>query len=185
MKVKFTFLLIVCAMFSNTINASGHRVTNAPYQKITGNPFTINAYKELYGRSPNMWEQNLFNYNNGSWSSYDNFKTYVFQFQNSINSYNIKFAFGPARNKDQVIVGFIVNKQLIAADVILKVSGYIVSSGGSSVIAAGGNTVTLKGAGSFKVTKTTPGAVFGGAKMDIPKGAQRFLTSGIGALIIK
>ncbi len=185
MKVKFTFLLVVCTVFSNTINASDHRVNYAPYQKVTGNPYTINAYKELFGRAPNTFEQNLFNYNNGSWSSYDNFKTLVSQFQGSMIGYNMKFAFGPARNKDQVIVGFIINNRLIAADVILKVSGYIVSSGGSSVIAAGGSTVTLKGAGSFKVTKTTPGAVYGGAKMDLPKDAQRFLTSGIGALIIK
>ena len=176
---------MVCALFSNIINARDYSVHHAPYQKITGNPYTINAYKELFGRAPNTFEQNLFNYNNGSWSSYDNFKSLVSQFQSSMIGYNMKFAYGPARNRDQLIVGFIVNNRLIAANVILKVSGYIVSSGGSSVIAAGGSSVTLKGAGSFKVTKTTPGAVYGGAKMDLPKGAQRFLTSGIGALIIK
>ena len=184
MKVISTFLLILCAITYNSVSANPNYSTPnyITYQVFKGDPFIVKAYKELYKRSPNIWELNIFNYNNGSWSSYEYARKYVQDFQTSMQRQNVKFAFGPAKSKSQVVVGLIVNNQLIAADVIGTAGGYIVTSGGSNVIKQGGTKVTLDGK-SFKITPETAGFSFGAA--DAPKGTQRFLTTGPGAILVK
>ncbi len=42
-----------------------------------GDPWIIQAYKELYSRQPTPSELNINNYNNGSWKSYPELKQYV------------------------------------------------------------------------------------------------------------
>src|SRR6476620_1219779 len=40
-------------------------------------PWIMNAYKQLYNRNPTAEECNIRNYNNGSWTSYDELVRYV------------------------------------------------------------------------------------------------------------
>jgi hypothetical protein len=173
-------------MCYGSVNANNYLAGNyIVYQTFKGDPYILKAYQELYKRQPNAWELNIFNYNNGSWASYDYIKKYIQDFQTYMQRQNVKFAFGTTKNKAQVVVGLIVNNQLIAADVISIGGGAIVAQGGSSVLAQGGAKVAIKGGSSFKITKDIAGFSFGSGADAPPKGTQRFLTSGPGALIVK
>src|SRR3712207_735827 len=41
--------------------------SQASASQLKGDTWIFNAYKELYGRQPNVWELNVQNYNLGSW----------------------------------------------------------------------------------------------------------------------
>ncbi len=46
-----------------------------------GDPWIIQAYKELYNRQPSSTELNIKNYNQGSWSNYAELKNYVLMYK--------------------------------------------------------------------------------------------------------
>jgi len=49
-------------------------------------PWIIQAYKELYGRTPNATECNIRNYNNGSWNSYNELVSYIKKYKGAVSS---------------------------------------------------------------------------------------------------
>lgn len=72
MKTKslFLFVALCWAFSSNAQNCD---------------PWIVKIYSELYGRIPNAYECSISNYNNGSWNSYDQLKSYIIAFNNNNN----------------------------------------------------------------------------------------------------
>ncbi|ANE52140.1 hypothetical protein [Flavisolibacter tropicus] len=70
MKQKL-LLLSLCALFA---------FFNAQAQC---DPWIVKAYKQLYNRTPSADECNIRNYNNGSWSNYNELETYIKNYNNA------------------------------------------------------------------------------------------------------
>ncbi|HYH15556.1 MAG TPA: hypothetical protein VD794_10060, partial [Flavisolibacter sp.] len=60
-------------------------------------PWIVQIYKSEFGREPNATECNIKNYNNGSWASYDQLKSYIRQYKTQTTA-------APATNCDLWIV---------------------------------------------------------------------------------
>lgn len=75
MKIKF--------LFATLIGLSLSSITARAQQ---GDPWILQAYRELYNRQPTAAELNINNYNRGSWSNYAELKNYVSKYQSSKGS---------------------------------------------------------------------------------------------------
>ncbi|HEY1199878.1 MAG TPA: hypothetical protein VGE79_02805 [Niastella sp.] len=159
---------------------------------LTGDAWIFQVYKELYNRQPNAWELNIKNYNNGSWNNYDELKKYIGEFQSSLNKQNLQIKTA-AWNNNNVLVGFFINGQQVAVNVVSPGGGNVVSAGGANVVSAGGaNVVSAGGAnvvspggGNIIVNTNMAGVNFGGRYSVQSAGTKVISTSGSGALIIK
>lgn len=158
---------------------------------LTGDPWIFQAYKELYNRQPNAWELNIKNYNSGSWNNYQELKNYITEFQKSLNKQNLQVKTAPWNNN--VLVGFFINGQQVAVNVVAPGGGNVVAAGGANVIAAGGGNVVAPGGanviapggGNIIVNTNMAGVNFGGRYSVQSAGTKIVSTSGNGALIIK
>lgn len=113
--------------------------------KLTGDPWIFQAYKDLYGanRKPNAWELNIKNYNNGSWTSYEQLKQYVAKYQNMLMEQGIEMKSG-GYNGNVLVAFFKLGKQ-VAVNVVAAGGGNVVAAGGANVVAAGGANVVAAG----------------------------------------
>ena len=66
-----TLQIVFCLLLTTSVKA----------QRV--DPWIVQAYQELYKRYPTTEETNIYNYNNGSWNSYDQLKGYI---RNYINN---------------------------------------------------------------------------------------------------
>lgn len=55
--------------------------SQASTPSVSCDPWIVQIYKNEFGREPNATECNIKNYNNGSWSSYDQLKGYIRQYK--------------------------------------------------------------------------------------------------------
>lgn len=98
-------------------------------QKLIGDPWIFQAYKEMYGRSPNAFELNINNYNLGSWNNYGELKKYIQEFQS--NGYNIKTTALP---NDQSAVVYWEDNQPVAWALISNKGGGLIGDATSTLI---------------------------------------------------
>lgn len=164
----------------------------APMPTLKGDPWIFKIYQEVYHRQPNAWELNIHNYNNGSWSNYNDLKNYVVQFQNSLKQNNVDIKTGPF-GSDKLAVGFYINGKQVAVNVVDANGGNVIAAGGGNVIAAGGDNVIAPGGGNviapgggnIIINNSMAGVNFGGSYTVQSVGTKVVPTSGKGALIIK
>lgn len=114
-----------------------------PMPKLKGDPWIFQAYTELYGRQPNAWELNIYNYNNGSWGSYAQLKGLVQGYQNYLSQQGIEIRTGGYNGN--VLVGFFRNGKQYGANVVAAGGANVVAAGGANVVAAGGANVVAAG----------------------------------------
>ena len=170
------------------------KTASAPAQMpaLKGDPWIFQAYKELYNRQPNAWELNVNNYNSGSWKNYAELKSYIRDFESSISRQRLDIKTGPWANNN-VVVGFFINGQQVAVNVVAAGGGNVVAAGGANVVAAGGanvvaaggGNVVAAGGGNILVNTNMAGVNFGGRYVTQSAGTRVVTTSGKGALIIK
>jgi hypothetical protein len=173
---------------------NSQKATSAPAQMpaLKGDPWIFQVYKELYNRQPNAWELNVNNYNSGSWKNYAELKSYVRDFQSSISRQRLDIKTGPWTNNN-VVVGFFINGQQVAVNVVAAGGGNVVAagganvvaSGGANVVAAGGGNVVAAGGGNIFINTNMAGVNFGGRYVTQSAGTRVVTTSGKGALIIR
>jgi hypothetical protein len=165
--------------------------SSATMPALTGDAWIFQVYKELYNRQPNAWELNIKNYNNGSWNNYDELKKYIGEFQSSLSKQNLQIKTGAYNGN--VLVGFFINGQQVAANVVAAGGGNVVAAGGANVVSAGGANVVSAGSanvvaaggGNIIVNNNMAGVNFGGRYSVQSAGTKVISTSGSGALIIK
>ncbi len=176
---KIVFTSMLCSLFFIALSAGARKIDAFPHVHSflqATDPWIINAYRELYGRQPNVLKVNIHNYNNGSWSSYPELKGYVQAFQNSLRQQNIKIVTGATKN-GQTIVGLFMNGQLLDASIVAQ-------GGGNIVAQEGGNLVGPSG-GTFQKTNATAGFSVGSSIGLLAGGTRRIVTSPKSAFIIK
>ena len=164
---------------------------NRPGNFLKGDPWIFQSYAELYDRAPTAWELNVNNYNSGSWNNYAELKNYVQAYQASLKKQSMDIKTAPYNGN--VLVGFFINGQQVAANVVASGGGNVVAAGGANVVAAGGaNVVAAGGAnviapggGNIIVNNNTAGVRFGGTYSVNAVGTKVIPTSGKGALIIQ
>jgi uncharacterized protein YigE (DUF2233 family) len=101
-------------------------------------------------------------------NNYAELKGYVKDFQTSLSKQNMEIKTGPWTNNN-VAVGFFINGQQVAVNVV--------APGGGNVIAAGG--------GNILINTNMAGVNFGGRYVTQSEGSRVIPTSGKGPLIIK
>jgi hypothetical protein len=166
--------------------------TQGSMPELKGDPWIFQVYKELYNRRPNAWELNVKNYNNESWNNYGELKNYIQEFQNTTRKQNLDIKTGPWTN-DNVVVGFFINGQQVAVNVVSAGGGNVVaagganvvSAGGANVVSAGGANVVAAGGGNILVNTGMAGVSFGGRYGVQSSGSKIITTSGKGAMIIR
>jgi hypothetical protein len=127
-----------------TENFNGKFVTiNQPIPQLKGDPWIFQVYSEVYGRKPNAWELNIYNYNNGSWNSYDQLKGLIRDYQNYLKQQKIEIRTGGYNGN--IAVGFFKNGKQVAVNVVAAGGGNVVAAGGANVVAAGGANVVAAG----------------------------------------
>lgn len=127
-----------------TNNFKGKFVTiNQPIPQLKGDPWIFQIYSELYGRKPNAWEINIYNYNKGSWNSYDQLKGLIKDYQKYLSDQGIEIRTGGYNGN--VAVGFFKNGKQVAVNVVAAGGGNVVAAGGANVVAAGGANVVAAG----------------------------------------
>lgn len=72
MKKAFSIFALVFLLFGSTVSAQ------------SCDPWIVSIYKSLYQRAPSDQECNIRNYNNGSWSSYQQLTDLIKNYQNSL-----------------------------------------------------------------------------------------------------
>jgi hypothetical protein len=153
-------------------------------QTLKGDPWIFQVYQEVYHRQPTAWELNINNYNSGSWNNYNELKNYVQEYQNSISKSGITVV-NQKLNNDKIVVGFVQNNQLLAANVISPQGGNVITAGGANVVTAGGANVVAPGGLNLQVTANTAGVYFGGKYTVQSAGTRVVPASGKGALVIR
>lgn len=178
-KLIFAFLLTFAFNF------------NADAQKLTGDPWIFQMYKELYNRQPSAWELNIKNYNLGSWNNYGELKTYVQQYQNSMTSKKLTVTVKSIDNKKSAAI-FHQNGVPAAGSFINNDSGSLIGNDGAGLIGndaaglIGIDAATLIGIDAATL-KNLPGVSFGivGTRYLGSSGIKVIPTSGRGTLVIK
>ena len=115
--------------------------------QLKGDPWIFNAYKEMYNRQPSNWELNIVLYNGGSWNSYQQLKSFITEYQNSMSSEGITTK--TYTKGDKSLVAFDKGNKTIAVDLISIDGGRVIAAGGGNVIAAGGGNIISGGAGNI------------------------------------
>lgn len=111
---------------------------------VSGDPWIMQIYQQLYNRRPNSWELNIKNYNNGSWSSFEQLKEYIQQFQKSMNDNGVRIETALLNESINLVVLKKGDKTL-AVNILQNKGGNVVAGGGANVIAAGGGNVVAAG----------------------------------------
>lgn len=160
-------------------------------RKYGGDPFIYQAYNELLGRRPNDWELTTQLYNKGSWSDYASLKRYVQEYQQSIGNNGLVTKTGPYNGN--VAVGFFINGQQVAVNVVAPGGANVVAAGGANavaagganVVAAGGANVVAAGGGNIVVSNNMAAVRIGEKFTAQSAGTKVIPASGSGALIIR
>jgi len=151
---------------------SSKSAPNLSSSMVSGDPWIMQIYQQLYSRRPNSWELNIKNYNNGSWSSFEQLREYIQQFQKSMNDNGIRIETALLNESINLVVLKKGDKTL-AVNILQNTGGNVVAAGGANVIAAGGGNVVAAGganvvaAGGANVVAAGGGNVIaaGGANM--------------------
>lgn len=187
MKRIFVIAAGIAALCSTASAAPSATFENVAVQKMAGDPWIYQVYKELYNRQPTAWELNINNYNNGSWNNYAELKQYVKDYQASLSkaAMQINVALAP-KDKSASEVGINLNGNQIAVALISNADGHVITSGGANVVAAGGGNVVAAGGGNvIAVTPAMLGISHGSRYTVQSVGTTVVSTSGKGALIIR
>ena len=158
---------------------------NKPGNHLKGDPWIFRAYTELYGRNPSAWEVNIQNYNNGAWGSYDQLKSYIQQYQNSLSQNNVRIVVGSTPNGSTAAVITDNNSKPIAATIISRDGGSVISAGGGNVISAGGGNVVSAGGLNLQIQQNTAGISFGSDRTIQSAGTRVIPTAGKTKLVIR
>ncbi|HEY0667962.1 MAG TPA: hypothetical protein VGD22_07290 [Sphingobacteriaceae bacterium] len=111
---------------------------------VTGDPWIMEIYQKTYGRRPNSWELNIRNYNNGSWSSYDELAGYIRQFQKSLSDNGLVIETALLNDRYN-LVAIKKGNEYLSANILENKGGNVVAAGGANVISAGGANVVSAG----------------------------------------
>ncbi len=165
---------------------------NKPGAHLKGDPWIFKAYCEIYNRVPTGWELNIRNYNNGSWSNYDELKKWIRDYFSALaaNRIEVKMAKPKSsRTVAEMAVVFIIDGKVTAADLIGNDAG--------SIKATGGNEMALKGITSLigldggtlisddgSTLKNLQGVQFSGYGLKSEEGAKKVKTAGKTTLVI-
>ncbi|HPH36309.1 MAG TPA: hypothetical protein PL108_01530 [Sediminibacterium sp.] len=122
-------------------------VTLSP-ASVTGDPWITAIYKSLYQRLPNSWELNIYNYNGGSWKSYDELTSYIRDFQLNLQKNGIIIETAML-SVDKSLVAFKKDGVYIAANLLSNKNGSIIAAGGGNIVAAGGGNIVAAGGGNI------------------------------------
>ena len=120
-----------------------NRLNSRTAPAVAGDPWIIDIYKKVYGRSPNAAELRISNYNNGRWSSYEELKGYIQQYQNSLRANNIRRERPGAPGNGSGLGGNVIAPG--GANVVSPGGGNVVSPGGANVVSPGGANVVSPG----------------------------------------
>jgi hypothetical protein len=182
-KTSFLVLLLASLIFSTSSNAqkvnlfptenfNGKFVNiNEAIPQLKGDPWIFQVYSEVYGRKPNAWELNIYNYNKGSWSSYEQLKGFIKDYQNYLSQNKIEIRTG-GYNRN-ILVGFYKNGKQVAANVVAAGGGNVVAAGGANVVAAGGANVVAAG-GANVVAAGGANLITAAASLAAVKPGERF-----------
>ncbi|MEP6674697.1 MAG: hypothetical protein ABJA78_06070 [Ferruginibacter sp.] len=118
-------------------------------QAPKGDPWIFQVYKELYNRQPTAWELNIHNYNDGSWSNYNDLKTYIQNYQSALSTNGLTVSLQPMSNNRSAAL-FNQAGKTIAADLITNDGGSIVAQGGGNIVAQGGGNIVAQGGLNMK-----------------------------------
>jgi hypothetical protein len=159
---------------------------------IKGDPWVFQAYYEMYNRTPIEWELNIKNYNNGSWSNYDELKKFITEYQNALVINRLKVVMAKVKAATafaEMAAVFIQDGKVIAADLIGNDAGSILVVGGQALAAKG--ATALIGLDGVKLIsddgstiKSLQGVNFSGFGLQSEEGAKKIKTAGKTTLII-
>lgn len=121
---------------------------NKPGDFLKGDPWIFRAYMELYNRAPIAWELNIQNYNNGSWSNYNNLKGYIQQYHAALQSNGLAIKAGVLNGKPVAVLMDEKNNQALAINLVTNDGGQLIAAGGGNVVSAGGGNVVSAGGGN-------------------------------------
>jgi hypothetical protein len=175
--------------YNSTKSASNNTAATMPV--LQGDPWVFKIYQELYKRKPNAWELNINNYNSGSWTSYEQLKGFIQEYQKSIAKINLQVKTAPYNGN--IATGFFIDGKQVAVNVVAAGGGNVVAAGGANavaagganVVAAGGANVVAAGGGNIMINKEMAGVSFGGRYTTQSVGTQIIPTSGKGAILIR
>lgn len=177
------FFLLVSGFLQTASAESGAPEVNLVV-KAAGDPWIHQAYVEMYRRQPTAWELNIYNYNNGSWSNYNELKQYIRDYHASLSKAGLSI-----NTKDisggQTLVGFNLTGKQVALDLVSTSDGKVIAAGGANVVAAGGANVVAAGGANLQVNANMAGVFTGNRYTVQSAGTTVVPTSGKGALIIK
>ena len=169
------FLLLCMLLFSaSAIDAQAH-----------ASSWIYQAYFERLHRGPSPFENNMLNYNNGSWNNYEELKKYVNEFIDNMNAAGITFRTSAASfARDTKLVAFFQNDKLIAAALVATGAGNIIASGAACLAVAGAGNVKASDGTNMIIPSGTKGIGFEGTNPVKGSGAYIIKTSGSGSLVI-
>lgn len=152
---------------------------------LKGDPWIFQAYCELYGRAPQLWELNIQNYNNGSWANYGELKAFIQEAQKDWASNNLRPLAGTTNTGKPATVFVDPNNTLLAIDLVSPEGGAVIAPGGANVIAAGGGNAVAAGGANFQFNSNTPGISFGSDRIIHSAGTRVIQTAGKTKLVLK
>jgi len=106
---------------------------NITAQKLTGDPWIFQAYRELYGLTPNAFELNITNYNLGSWNNYGELKNYIIEYKNSLRNDGLTVRTTPLDNNQSAAI-FYNNGSPISGALISNKGGSLLGENGLGLI---------------------------------------------------
>ena len=138
--MKYTIItlqLVLCLLLTTSVKA----------QRV--DPWIVQAYQELYKRYPTTEETNIYNYNNGSWNSYEQLKGYI---QNYINNkiINTPTTYAPTpvtgtinggRYDGRNALALLEGNKVITLNLIGSDGSTLVGNDGASLIGNDGSTL--------------------------------------------
>jgi hypothetical protein len=148
-----------------------------PGNHLKGDAWIFRAYTELYNRNPNDWELNIQNYNNGSWNGYDQLKTFIQQYQNSLSQNGIRVHTGRTLNGGTAAVFTDNNAKPLAVNLLSSDGGRVIAASGGNVVSAGGLNLTI--------SQNTAGVAFGSDRTVQSAGTRIVPTAGKTKLVIR
>ena len=159
---------------------------------IKGDPWIFKAYYELYSRIPIQWELNIKNYNNGSWSNYDELKKFITEYQNALVLNRVKVVMAVVKGASsfaEKAAVFIIDGKITAANLIGNDAGSLKAVGGSEMASKGiTSLIGLDGATLISddgsTLKSLQGVQFAGYGLKSEEGAKKIKTAGKTTLII-
>ena len=138
--------------------------------EVSGDPWIKEIYQELYGRTPNALEYNIYNYADGKWRNREELKRAIQQYQSNIRKAGMSVDFYDLGN-GRLVADMKINGKSTAVSLIEGKGGNVVAAGGANVVAAGGANVVAAGGANVVSAGGANAVAAGGANVVAPGGA--------------